>query len=104
MTSTTSTDTPSWPTAPGEDPTGTLPRLVCELHPGTPATGTGRRAEPARHPWARVLINTTRVIQTGNPDRLRHDAGRLLELADALQHAHDTFNPHPDQLDLNGSA
>lgn len=79
--------TPTWPLAPGEHPH--LPRLVTELHPGRPAEYRGKKVtRPARAPYARVLISPVRTLETGNPDRLRAWAVELLDLADALQHAH----------------
>lgn len=77
----------TWPLFPGEHPD--LPRLRSELHPGRPAETRGKRVtRAARAPYARYLFDTTRVIETGNPDRIRSHAAELLNLADALEHAH----------------
>lgn len=94
----TSPEPTRWPLAPGEHPD--LPRLHCELYPGRPAGGTRRKPTPSRVPTARFLIDTTRVIETANPDRIRGYAQELLDLAEALEHAHANFLAHPDQLQL----
>lgn len=94
------TEATTWPLAPGEHPD--LPRLRCELHPGAPAGGTARKPIPARPPTARILFSPLSVVETSNPDRLRHYAAELLDLADGLEAAHAQHTT--GQLDLDGTS
>ncbi len=74
--------------APGEHPR--LPRLVCELTEARPeqTTARGKVIQAGRPTTARVLIDTTRVLVTAHPPRLRAWAAQLLELADVLELEH----------------
>lgn len=87
----------AWPLAPGEHPD--LPTLRVELHEGRPATG-GRKATTALPPHVRILFSPLPVVDTANPDRLRHYARQLEAAANVLEHEHAAFAEHTGQLPL----
>lgn len=89
----------SWPLAAGEHPD--LPRLSIEVYEGHPGYPVKRGKPPVGvPPYARVHFTATRVVNTGNPDRLRAYAARLLAAADALEAEHQAHAERSGQLPL----